>query len=148
MRVRKRWLPLVMLAIIAGCGESTGPDAYAGTYTLQTIGGLDLPRAVPVLSDCLVFLPQNVCDRTTRIEVRDGWLRLNSDNTFRIQTSIRRLELGGAQFDTTPEVTGTWSVSGQQLSLEDSQGTVRDGTIVDKTATIPLTVSADWAYEK
>ena len=148
MRNRIRWHTLVTILVVLGCGESTGPDAIPGTYTLQTIGGLDLPRAIQVTSDCTVFLPQNVCDRTSRLEVQEGTLRLNSDNTYRISTDMRRLEVSGAQFFMTAELTGSWSAAGQQISLDDGEGTERVGTVVGATATIPVTDNTDWAYRK
>jgi hypothetical protein len=120
----------------------------SGSYALQTIDGLDLPRALPVTTACEVFLSPAVCDETLRLEVRDGSVRFDADSTYRIQTLFRRTQPSGSNTDVTSTLRGQWSLVGGQLSLVDTLGTQRSGTLVGGTVTIDVVENMDWMYSK
>jgi hypothetical protein len=120
----------------------------SGSYALQTIDGLDLPRALPVTTACGVFLSQAVCAETLRLEVRDGSVRFDADSTYRIQTLFRRTQPSGSNTDVTSTLRGQWSLVGGQLSLVDTLGTQRSGTLVGGTVTIEVVENMDWMYSQ
>ncbi len=91
------------VSLLTGCGDSTGPEAIAGNYTLRTINGQDLP-----------FLIVQVLD--DKIELTAGSLRINSDNTFSANLTLATTD-GGATTSETETTTGTYTLNGTALTF-------------------------------
>ena len=126
--MRKSMLAALVFTLVA-CGgdKATGPQNVTGTYTLQTVNGVNPPSAV-------------YQDTQQKVEVTDGTLNLNANNTW---TGT----LGGrfTDFTVTPNDVidfarqplngGTYTLNGSSLTLNDPTerlvftGTVSNGTL-------------------
>jgi hypothetical protein len=115
----KRLLSLALFAVLAtgtvSCTDSTGPgSAIAGTYTLRTVGGTQVPVQL------------------SGYQVIAGQIYLDANGDYTGITTIR--QGGGTQFD--DRIDGYWSVSGDQINLYDQTdpdfpyvGTISNNTI-------------------
>lgn len=144
----RTWCTVAILCSVTGCGDSTGPGSVVGTYSLQTVDGLDLPTALVISTACEVFLAPAVCDETLRLEVRDGTAWFDADSTYRVQTIFRRTDPFGANTEVTSNLRGDWSFAGGQISLVDTLGTQRSGTVAGGTVTIDVVPGSEWVYRK
>ena len=97
----KRLLGLALFAVLAtgavSCSDSTGPgDALAGTYSLRSVNN--------------TALPVRICD-VSCYDVLSGEILLESNGRY---SSITRYSDGNEPAD------GTWSLTGNTLTLTDS----------------------------
>jgi hypothetical protein len=121
---------LVFAAILAttltaaGCTDTTNPaNSLAGTYTLRTVDGSPLP---------ITYVNAGYTDQLIA-----GRIDLDAQGNYIGTTTYRRTYTGQApvQFDDT--IVGYWTLSGNQLTLVDSQtGTQYFGTVSGSTITI------------
>jgi hypothetical protein len=107
-------------AAIACSGDSaTGPSAtVSGTYSLSTVNGKALPFVVTDTVDGQVFTSTVLAPFT---------LALNSDKSMRMIGTFRVVIAGQTQ-TFTDTATGTYTVSGNAVTLNSSEGDVLSGT--------------------
>jgi hypothetical protein len=148
MRFMRRWGALAIVGLAVGCGESSGPDGVSGSYALHAIDGLDLPTAIPVTSTCEIFLSPLACAETIRLEARSGSATFDDDGTYRLQTLFRRSQPSGAETEVTATLRGSWSPAGDGVTLVDTLGTERTGTVEGRTMTIDVTPGSAWSYRR
>jgi hypothetical protein len=92
------------VALLAACGDSTGPGGRAaGTYHLETINGLPLPVVVVELG-------------TYRAEVVEGGFVLRANNSFSGSLTIREIDAGEVTV-TTLTCSGTYAASGNTITF-------------------------------
>ncbi len=124
---------LVSIAVFCGmaCGEPTGLDAVAGTYTLQTIDGENSPwfssttTRIDGVDDEQVFVE-------TTTELVGSTMELDSDATFSVSDEYRVTEVvtDATGITLAPTVTfensttpGTYTLTGASILLTTSAGT-------------------------
>ena len=116
--LRKLLFPILFLA----CGDSTGPGAIAGNYTLRTIDGQDLPAVIlQVLND--------------KVEVTAGSLRINSDLTFSSSLTAAATT-SGTTTSATDTQTGTYTLNGTAITLRFQDASTSTGSITGNTLTV------------
>jgi hypothetical protein len=130
-------LVLATTLTAAGCSDSTGPaGALAGTYTLRSIDGSPLPVA---------YFGPGYTD-----EVIAGRIDLDAQGNYIGTTTYRRTYTSGpppAQFDDT--IIGYWTLSGNQITLVDTQSGVQYyGTVSGSTITISDPYNGTQVYSK
>ena len=94
---------MAALALAAACGDSTSAASVSGTYNLQTVNGSVLPY---------VFQASN-----PKIEIISEQMVLNSNGTFTITDVERTTPTGGSPSNATFSETGTWSLSGNTITV-------------------------------
>jgi hypothetical protein len=110
MRVITR---LAMAALVIGlgaCGDSSGPDGggnVAGTYTLRTVNGGQVPYTVFQFGT------------EYKLEILSAAMTVNSNGTWTETSQLRETE-GTSVTTETQTVTGTWTQSGNQVTFADS----------------------------
>jgi hypothetical protein len=98
---------LATAAIACGGDDSTGPStSIAGTYTLRTVNGGNLPYT-------LIQIGQD------KLEIIAGAISLNADNTFSDRITIRTTE-GGIPDEEEFIAVGTYTVNGNTVTLTES----------------------------
>ena len=114
---------MVAIAAAMACGDSsTGLESVDGTYTLRSINGTTLPYTV-------------FQSGTTRIEVTDDVMVLNSNGTYTESGHTRNT--AGTQVTTLPgSDAGTYTTSGTSITLHSNDGTTSVGTVSGGTLTI------------
>ena len=121
----RRIMMVLALAAAAACGDSsTGiSGSVAGTYTLRSINGTVLPYTV-------------LSSGTTKIEVIDDVITLNTNGTYTETGHTRTTTNGSASTDTGTD-TGTYTTAGTSITLRSSgDGTTTVGTVNAGTLTI------------
>ena len=98
------------IVAIAACGgdSSTGPAAtVTGSYSLKTVNGKPLPITMTDSSQGIVF----------QVTIMDPYtLTMNADRTFRAIATARVSDGSTSQVE-VDTISGTYTVSGQQLTL-------------------------------
>jgi hypothetical protein len=121
--------PRFLFANWTAGSPSRNANEVAGTYLLQTAGGMDLPAIVAE-------------NETTgyRLEVTEGWTKLVADQTFAWSTTYRMTQQGSVGINTS-QGKGTYSLNGGSLHLksENSSDTLK-GTLTGGTLTIEADV--------
>lgn len=118
-------LLLVLFAFVAACGEDktvTGPASVAGSYHLDTVNGAPLPAVVAQLG-------------TSKVEVTQGTLSLNSDDTFSGNLETRTTSGSSVTTDQNP-VNGTYTVAGNVMTFNFSDGSTTTGAFADNRVTV------------
>jgi hypothetical protein len=131
-------LAMVLPLALAGCGDSTGPGgSLAGTYTLRSING----DPVPVL----------ISSGPPQEEITGGFVRLNANGTFTASHTYR-VTFGGSSTTVTEDIDGTYTRSGDELTLTfddpDGSGTATVFAVWDGDR---LTIDDEfdiWVYER
>jgi hypothetical protein len=129
--MRKGLLAALVFTLVA-CGgdKATGPQSVAGSYTLRTVNGGNPPSTI-------------YQDTQEKLEVTDGTVVLNANNTWQGTLGVRITNLSTSQVSNLPGLPlsgGTYTLNGGTLTLDDPgdqlsfTGTVSNGT---------LTVSSD-----
>lgn len=119
---------LVLLAtILTACGGDsdgpTGPDtSHVGTYTLSTLNGTNLPFVLVQVGN-------------DKLEITQGSMTLNADNTFSDRATLRET-VGGAVSTEQSTSTGTYSRNNNALSFTYSDGSVIAGSLSGGQLTI------------
>jgi hypothetical protein len=128
------------LVLVTACSssDSSSPGASAiGTYNLVSVNGAALPATT-----------QN--DATIKTEILSGTFVVNADESFSEARQGRITLNGGAPSPITATQTGTWTVSGTQLSFVS--GTTQNpvvftGTYVGGTLTY-TSAGATFVYQQ
>jgi hypothetical protein len=110
-----------MIALLSGCSstDSNGPGTSAiGTYALVSVNGSALPATT-----------QN--DATIKTEILSGTFVVNADESFSESRQGRITLNGGTPSPITATQTGTWTVSGTELSFVS--GTTQNPVIFNGT---------------
>jgi hypothetical protein len=128
----------LLAASVACGGDSTGPEPIEGTYALQTMGGQSLP--VTVLQD-----------ETGTYEITAGSVTLAAPNAFTLKLTFRQTT--SAQVNTvTSAVDGTWTRSGESVTLTTSEGDAIDATLSGQTLRIVGEAeglgTVEWVFRK
>ena len=89
-----------------GGDKSTGPGSLAGTYDLQSINGMTLPVTV-------------YQEGSYKVEVTDGSVTMNADNTFLGSTTIRESDAGGSS-SSSVVCPGTYTRNGSAITFAES----------------------------
>src|SRR5688572_10432079 len=107
--MKKLAVLLAAALAIGGCADDgSGPgDDAAGTYELISVNGAILP---------VVFEENGV-----REEVQSGVLQLNTNGTFTVTFNYRVTE-NGAVTNLTETENGTWTESGNTVTVVNSDG--------------------------
>lgn len=111
MRFFTRLALVATLLAASGCGDTSGPDGgtLAGTYTLRTVNGSDLPFTLLQVGTEL------------KVEVISDVVTLTANNTFSEVFTTRETENGVVTNDTTT-TTGTFTVTGSLVQMTDTEG--------------------------
>lgn len=94
---------------VGACNDtaaSSGPDAAAGVYSLQTIDGQALPGIIDQQGSDLA-------------EVIEGSVTLRSNRTFD-DTTVLRLTISGVVSTETDADAGSWTLSGRTVEFTPS----------------------------
>ena len=121
----------------AGCSDTTGPaGSLAGTYSLRSVDGSPLP---------VTYFYAGYTD-----EIVAGRIDLDAQGNYVGTTTYRRTYTSGQapiQFDDT--IIGYWTLSGNQLTLVDTQsGAQYFGTVSGSTITINDPYNGNQVYSK
>jgi hypothetical protein len=154
--MRRLVLAVLSLAFVAACGEVTGPEDVAGTYTLQTVGGSPPPWLTFIFTEALTIDGEpGYADHT--VEWVSGLLQLNSDATFSAKRIFRETTVfydgWFNPIDTTVTTipgdthSGTFSVSGTSIQLTSADGTVNTALLSGDVLTL-IVEGGDWVYER
>lgn len=106
--MRKILAAAAALVALTACGDSTGPNAHVGVYTLQTINGQNPPVVVDQ-------------DATTTVEVTSGVVTLNENGTFSDRIDFRVTE-GTSVVNDFDIATGTYTLSGNTVTFNVAGG--------------------------
>lgn len=109
--------------VLAACGDSSGPDSISGTYTLRTVNGQQLP-----------FITDE--DETYKAEILSMAITLKADETYSAVFTGRSTDNGQPTTNTVP-FSGTYSLTGSTLTLDDSEG------FLDPDGSVNATLSTD-----
>lgn len=110
--------PIGFAAWVVACGERgvTAPEPeITGTYTLQTINSSPLPFTVYAIGD-------------DKLEVLDGSVTLNMDNTFSDRITLRYTE-GDTSRVETELTSGKYARDGSALVFHFKQGGSYTGSV-------------------
>jgi hypothetical protein len=114
------------LAVTTACGgdSSTGPSSVAGTYSLTTVNSAPLPY---------VFLN----DASGKIEITSDVYVISDNGTYTNPTIIRSTISGEVTTDTLTS-NGTYTVSGNSITLTDASDPTSklSGTVTTSGLTI------------
>ena len=114
---------LLLVPLLSGCSDSTGPggSSATGTYNLRTVNGNNLPVVVlQVGSD--------------RVEVTQGSITLNADNTFTDRTTFRVTESGTSTTD-TEVIAGTYTRNNNAIQFSTDEGDTYSASLSGNTLT-------------
>jgi len=127
MQRTRRTLIIAALVFGAGCGggDSTGPDnSVAGTYSLRTVNGSNLP----------FILVQIGADK---VELTSDILTLTEAGSFTEITTFRTTTNGQVTTSTESDA-GSFTMNGTAASFAFNSGTSGTGTISGGTITVAL----------
>lgn len=131
----------MLLVACGGDKTSTGLDTVSGTYTLRTVNGAAVPTIV-------------YQDSKEKDELLGGNVTLGADNSWSGLLSIRATDLSsGSAFGGTYPIGGTYTLSGNTITLTDSpdmlsfNGTVSGGTL-NVGGDIGLGMMTSFVYQK
>jgi hypothetical protein len=123
---------------VLACGDSTSPEKIEGTYTLQTINGRPLP----------VVLQQ---DATSKSEVTAGAITLGPGTAWTISLTARST-LGADVSSFTSTLAGTWTRSGERVTLTATNGESETAVLSGGTLTLAGEAAAlgivPWVFRK
>lgn len=125
-------MTLVMaVALLTACdGDSTGNGgSIVGTYTLQTLNGMNLPVAPSGLP------PPTPPGAVLTFELTAGSVRLNSDDTCSLSLTFRTTIDGTVTATNTETDTCTYSVTGTTIRFDFPGGALITGIISGNTIT-------------
>jgi hypothetical protein len=120
----KRFAFLTLLAMsVIGCGDDgTGPGSVAGRYELRTVNGGNVPYVLVSLGN-------------DRFEVTSGSMQISKDNSFSVVLNTKTTESGATTSD-SQTTTGTWALTGNQITFMDGSGTNTTGVITGDQLTV------------
>ena len=126
MRRTPRWLLLAFVMIGFACGgDSTGPnDSVAGTYSLRTVNGANLPYIVLQVG-------------ADKLELTADVLTLTDGGSFTQITTFRVTENGQVTTSTVADA-GSYTRNGTAISATFNSGGTATGTISGGTITVAL----------
>lgn len=125
-------MTLVMaVALLTACdGDSTGNSgSIVGTYTLQTLNGMNLPVAPSSMP------PPTPPGAVLTFELTAGSVRLNSDDTCSLSLTFRTTIDGTVTATNTETDTCTYSVTGTTIRFDFPGEAPVTGTISGNTIT-------------
>ena len=107
--MRKLLAVLIGIAIMAACGDSTGPSEtnISGTYELQTINGQNLPFTLLIVG-------------TYQLEIAAGSVTINANGTYEESTTVREID-GSSTTTTTETSSGTWTRTNNAVTFVDGE---------------------------
>lgn len=126
----RRLLSLALALAIVGCGSDSSSEptnaSVAGTWTLQSVNGSQLP-----------FTLSNV--GSTKIELVSSVVNVTSAGTW-TSTSQTRTTINGQATTSTGTQAGTYTLSGSAVAIRSTDGTtVQAGTVSGNTLTLAQT---------
>ena len=126
----RRLLSLALALAIVGCGSDSSSEptnaSVAGTWTLQSVNGSQLP-----------FTLSNV--GSTKIELVSSVVNVTSAGTW-TSTSQTRTTINGQATTSTGTQAGTYTLSGSAVAIRSTDGTtVQAGTVNGNTLTLAQT---------
>lgn len=127
MQRTHRWLPFVVTACGIGCGggDSAGPDdLVAGTYSLRTVNGSDLPFPIAQIG-------------AVKVELTSDILTLTDAGTFTQITTFSSTTDWESTSRWESEA-GSFTRNGSAVSFAFNSGTSRTGTISGGAITVTL----------
>ena len=131
--IRRAFLVFFVFGLLA-CGDNgVGLEDIAGTYTLRTFNGGELPAFLGGIE-------------TSFVEVTAGSITLNEDLTCRVSFTVRRTEDGIATTETSGGVC-TYTLDSGSITLTTSDGPL-SGLISGSTITIIQFDVGVFVYEK
>ena len=129
----------------AACSDSkdggTGPNAIAGTYSLRTIEGANVPETI---------LAGTYQGHDVAWEVRSGSVTLKGDGTY-TTTIVLRTIVDDEHEDETMEAEGTFTRSGNTITFSgdgDIEGTLENGTLKVDIDLLEVGQEKTFAYKK
>ena len=129
-------MSLILCLVLAGAcggGTSTSPNNVnlAGTYTLRSVNGANLPYAIQA---------QGVSLQVTgdQFVIADG-------GTFSETTTYKVVSTGATQVGSS---TGTWARAGSTIAFSFADGGSQTGTCDGKNLTIDFGTFGTWRYSK
>ena len=158
--MRRISLLVTLLAVSLGiaCENLIGPEAVAGTYTLQTVNGEHSPwfTAMSTRSEIDPVSGEQIWIEMT-LEWTSGSLHLNSDTAFSVTHVFRTTEVfigltTGDTLNTTvttdPDTqSGTFSVTDTSIQLTYADGTVYTASLSGDVLTMMVDGVA-WVWER
>ena len=123
----RRSIGAVLVALLVACGgDATGPNAsVAGSYSLKTVNGANVP--------VVVFQ-----DAQEKDELTAGNISLSTNNSWTGTLTVRFTDLSNGASDTeTAPAHGTYTTSGSSITLTDAlDGSQLTGSVASGTLTI------------
>ncbi len=111
---------------ITSCNDSSGPEPITGIYTLRTVNAMPLPFTV---------LSETSGGVTSKVEVTDGSVTLNADNSFASAIAVRQ-SVGSTATTTSTSTVGTYTAAGSAITFTGSDGSVTPATLASGTITV------------
>ena len=135
--MRSALFAIALGTVLAACGgdSSTGhSEAVNGTFTLRTVNGSNLPFTLLEFPDY-------------KLEITSDVLTLRPDGTFSDVATFRETDAGTV---TTPVVptTGTYTRSGNTITMRDSDGDTLIGTINGDAITVLIEDAFSAVYRR
>lgn len=129
----RRMLSTIALAAVVGCGgdDSPAPRALEGTYPLVTVDGRALPTVV-------IEVPGY------KLEVLSRTITVGANAAFTDSYTIRETEDGVVHPVRTVTCSGSWTRSGNTVTLTETQTTVDCGGIGVAAWDGNNTLTIDW----
>ena len=119
--LRRTFATALLGLLLAACGgdKSSGPSGHAGTYTLRTVNGSNVPfTMVSIVVGGSVY----------KLEVLSGSITLNADGTFSQTATFRETDGTDVTTESYP-TSGTYTLSGTALTLNSSDGESLGGSL-------------------
>src|SRR5512143_4101235 len=131
-------LGILLTVAMLACGDSTSPETIDGTYALRTINGQTLP----------VVLQQ---DATSKNEVTAGAITVGPGTAWTISLTVRST-LGADVSLFTNTLAGTWTRSGEKVTLTATGGESETAVLSGRTLTLAGEAAAlgivPWVFRK
>ena len=135
----RRLVQLAACVVVVACGgdgkQPVGPPAIsrAGTYSLRTVDGHALPYAYP---------------NAPGTELTAEALTLNGDNSFSARTDQRYTDANGQVHTGFVTSSGTYTVSGSDLTLRFSSGEAVGETFTGPDEITGHCCGSVWVYRR
>jgi hypothetical protein len=129
-----RRLVAAALLVLTACSDSTGPNAHVGSYTLVSVNGQGLPEVV-------------FQDGSETVEFTGGVVTLNSNGTFSDRIDFR-ITTSTEVFDDSDTITGTYTITGNNVTLNPSDGSSAYSMALSGNALTQVEPGLTLVYEK
>ena len=105
--IRRTFLALLAVVVVAGCSDGSGPSGIDGRYNLETIDGTKMPYSET--------------DGTSTVTLTSGYININTDGTFTVGFSFT-VKSGSTTVSDSDTDLGTWVRNNNAIQFNYSDG--------------------------